>query len=46
MNNTPRNLHHETTVPTNQSTSYSCVAQASVQSGKRVGTSPQGNYKE
>ena len=46
MNNAPRNLHHATTVPASQSSAPSRVASASVQSGKRVGTSPQGNYKE
>ena len=46
MNSTPRNLHHATTVPASQSSAPSRVAPASIQSGKRVGTSPQGNYKE
>ena len=46
MNNAPRNLHRGTTVPASQSSAASRVASASVQSGKRVGTSPQGNYKE
>ena len=46
MNNAPRNLHYATTVPVSQSSAASRVAPASVQSGKRVGTSPQGNYKE
>ncbi len=46
MNNAPRNLHYRTTVPASQSSAPSRVAPASVQSGKRVGTSPQGNYKE
>ena len=43
MNNAPRNLHYRTTVPASQSSASSRVASASVQSGKRVGTSPQGN---
>jgi hypothetical protein len=46
MNNAPRNLHHATIVPASQSSAPSRIASASVQSGKRVGTSPQGNYKE
>jgi len=46
MNNAPRNLHCGTTVPASQSSASSRVASASVQSGKRVGTSPQGTYKE
>ena len=46
MNNAPRNLLYRTTVPASQSSAPSRVASASVQSGKRVGTSPQGNYKE
>ncbi len=46
MNNAPRNLRYVATVPSSQSNAASCVAPASVQSGKRVGTSPQGNYKE
>src|SRR2546425_1735611 len=46
MNSAPRNLCYVATVPTSQSSAPSCVAPASVQSGKRVGTSPQGNYKE
>jgi hypothetical protein len=46
MNNATRNLHRVTMVPASQSSAASRVASASVQSGKRVGTSPQGNYKE
>jgi hypothetical protein len=46
MNNAPRNLHRATTVPVSQSSAPSRVAPASIQSGKRVGASPQGNYKE
>ena len=46
MNNAPRNLCYAATVPTSQSSASSRVAPASVQSGKRVGTSLQGNYKE
>ena len=46
MNNAPRNLCYVATVPASHSSASSRVASASVQSGKRVGTSPQGNYKE
>src|SRR3989441_6915574 len=46
VNNAPRNLCYVASVSASQSSAPSRVASASVQSGKRVGTSPQGNYKE
>src|SRR5206468_9775425 len=46
MNNAPRHLCYVAMVPTTQSSAPSRVASASVQSGKRVGTSPHGNNKE